>query len=300
MMKISVVIPTYNRSELLSYTLQSIVNQTLAQSEFEVIVVDDGGTDNCRETCDAFAKKINIRYYWQPDNGFRAGKARNIGVTAAEGQYIVFIDSGVLLAAKTLENHLRQHELSPSPLVCIGYVYGFEIPNNQVDEMLAIISPETVDQSIAELSQRGLSDIRQKQYDEFGFNISSWPAPFDIFWTCHVSAEKEELMKVGLFDESFNTWGGEDVDLGVRLFMNNNRYIVDKSICSLHWPHKKYVEDHNKESETAAQKIHKKYNLWQTSFYGVDLNNEKYSLNKVINILSQSNQTQGLNANARI
>lgn len=49
-----------------------------------------------------------------------------------------------------------------------------------------------------------------------------------------MSAERDELLKAGLFDESFNTWGGEDVDLGIRLFLNKNKYVMNKAICSLH------------------------------------------------------------------
>lgn len=282
MIRISVVIPTYNRSELLNKTLTSLTLQTLPMTDFEVIVIDDGGSDNARSICDSFNNTLNIRYFWQSDFGFRAGKARNIGITAAEGKYILFIDTGVLLHQETLYGHLSLHLASQHPLVCIGYVYGFEVQESLLNNIEGYISPHNVKASIGVLKEMQAFDIRQVQYDEFGYNIGSWPAPFDIFWTCHVSAEKSELIKVGMFDETFTSWGGEDVDLGVRLYLANNKFIMSPSLSSIHWPHPKEVSNHKIETKNAASRIHDKYKLWQTSFYNVDLNDEKYSLNKVI------------------
>lgn len=286
MCKISVVIPTYNRSDLLKKTLIALCHQTLTKDMFEVIVVDDGGSNNARSICDSFIGNLNIRYFWQSDNGFRAGKARNVGISAAEGEYILFIDTGVLLHQKTLARHLALHSRSNYPLVCIGYVYGFEVADEIMNEVISKITPNNVEGSIEVLVRESALDIRQKQYDEFGYSICTWPAPFDIFWTCHVSAEKKELIKVGMFDENFNSWGGEDVDLGVRLYLANNKFLVSTELSSIHWPHKKEVCDHKAQTENAAIRIHKKYNLWQTAFYNIDLNDEKYSLNKVIYTIS--------------
>lgn len=279
---ISVVIPTYNRQELLDKTLRALCQQTLDKQRFEVIVVDDGGGDGSGELCRHYRDDLNIRYYWQYDKGFRPGKARNIGIASAEGKYIVMIDAGVLLRQEALAMHLNVHQQSQQPVACIGYVYGFEMPDALLDRLYHSIQAADVNTSVKELEKMNAGDIRQKQYDEFGYNISAWPAPFDIFWTCHVSAEKHELLKAGLFDEAFNGWGGEDVDLGVRLFLQNNRFIVSKAICSVHCPHPKQVANHKDESENAGKKIHQKYQLWQTAFYGCDLGESKFSLNKVI------------------
>jgi len=289
---ISVVIPTYNRKTLLEKTLRALAQQTLAKSEFEVIVVDDGGEDDSEALCRDYQHELNIRYYWQPDRGFRAGKARNIGITAAEGRYIVLVDAGVLLHQHALARHLYIHQDSQHPVVCIGYVYGFEMPDAMLDNLNIFINPNDVAASVRYFQEMNAHDIRQSQYDEFGYNISAWPAPFDIFWTCHVSAEKNALLQAGLFDEAFNGWGGEDVDLGVRLFLQHNRFIVNKNICSVHCPHQKQIADHKHESENAGKKIHHKYQLWQTAFYGCDLGESKFSLNKVIRCYADQNRDE--------
>ncbi|MBL5950322.1 glycosyltransferase [Enterobacter asburiae] len=289
MFKFSVIIPTYNRAELLEKTLIALTNQTLPKSLFEVIVVDDGGSDNSYSICDSFKKCLNIRYYWQYDNGFRAGKARNLGISVAEGEYLLFIDSGILLHEDALNRHLHIHTKNNHPVVCIGYVYAFEVNEEHHDYIERIINPNEIGSCIEKLKDLGFLDIRQIQYDEFGYNVSSWPAPFDILWTCHVSVEKKEAISAGLFDESFNTWGGEDVDLGVRLHQRNNRFIVSTDLCSIHSPHKKEVSNHDLATKSAGAKIHDKYKMWQTAFYMTDSNETKFSLNKIIYLYAQDN-----------
>lgn len=279
---ISVVIPTYNREDLLEYTLHSLVEQSLSRDLFEVVIVDDGSASRNENVVNKYSDRLNIKYFWQPDKGFRLSKARNIGIAIAEGDYIVFIDTGILLGTKTLEVHLQTHQNSTYPVVVIGYVYAFEVSNEIVERILPIMDHENVDRTISKLKGYGAYDIRKRQYDELGSNITNWPAPFDIMWGCHFSVERTELLKAGLFDENFSSWGGEDVDLGVRLFQNENMFLLEEKAESIHWPHKKIVSDHFKQSALAAQRIHRKYNLWTTSFYGLPTSDEKYSLNKAI------------------
>ncbi|CCN47433.1 putative Glycosyltransferase involved in cell wall biogenesis [Vibrio nigripulchritudo MADA3029] len=284
MKKISVVIPTYNREDLLSYTLDSLVAQTLDKNLFEVIVVDDGGKDNTEKVINRYRSVLDLQYFWQPDKGFRAGKARNVGTMIADGQYIVYIDTGVLLSSITLEEHLKAHEAAKTPITIVGYVYGFDVDAEALKELEPHLNSKDVDKTLMHLKQSGAYDIRQAQYKIMGEDLSKWPAPFDLFWTCHVSAEREELLKAGLFDESFNTWGGEDVDLGIRLFLNKNEYVMNKAICSLHWPHPKEVSDSDEHSNSAARRIHEKYNIWQTSFYNIDHREDGVPLNRIIQL----------------
>ncbi|WP_281543483.1 glycosyltransferase [Grimontia sp. SpTr1] len=288
MIELSVVIPTYNRRDLLSHTLTALSEQTLPKETFEVIVVDDGGMDDSEYIALSFSDRLNIKYFWQEDKGFRAGKARNVGTAIAEGKYIVYLDTGVLPGTGTLEEHLFRHKVSTHPIAIVGYVYGFDLDDEGIKKMESVITPTNVDQILAELDSQGAYDIRQSQYDDLGHNICDWPAPFDLFWTCHVSAEREQLIKAGLFDEGFNSWGGEDVDLGVRLFINNNMFIVDKAMSSFHWPHPKEVKDTGESSRSAAERIHNKYNIWQTSYYGLDHEINDLPLNKLIKVLKSS------------
>ena len=84
----SVVLPTYNRAHLISPAIQSVINQQF--TGWELIIVDDGSTDNTREIVSKF-NVSNIRYIWQTNQERSA--ARNKGIELASGSFICFLDS---------------------------------------------------------------------------------------------------------------------------------------------------------------------------------------------------------------
>ncbi len=94
----SVVIPTYQRAGLIGKTIESLLKQTF--TDFEIIVVDDGGTDETRSVVEAF-DDARVRYYWK-ENGER-GAARNYGAALARGEYLNFFDSDDI----ALPHHLQ-------------------------------------------------------------------------------------------------------------------------------------------------------------------------------------------------
>jgi glycosyltransferase involved in cell wall biosynthesis len=85
--KVSVVIPTFNYAQYVTYAVQSVLNQSV--SDFEIILVDDGSTDNTQAVLAPF--QPHIRYIYQDNRGLAA--ARNTGIRAAAGEYIAFLDS---------------------------------------------------------------------------------------------------------------------------------------------------------------------------------------------------------------
>lgn len=87
---ISVVIPVYNVKPYLCECLDSVVNQTF--TDLEIIIVDDGSTDGSGKICDEYAKKDSRIQVIHKENG-GLGNARNVGMDAANGKYIVFLDS---------------------------------------------------------------------------------------------------------------------------------------------------------------------------------------------------------------
>ncbi|MGE0561836.1 MAG: glycosyltransferase family 2 protein [Flavobacteriales bacterium] len=94
----SIIIPTYNRASFIVKTIQSIINQTY--SNFEVIVVDDGSTDNTEEVVKSI-KDERIKYY-KKENAER-GAARNFGTKKAKGDFITFVDSDDIVYNNYLE-----------------------------------------------------------------------------------------------------------------------------------------------------------------------------------------------------
>ena len=94
---ISIIIPSYNRAELISHTLKSVIQQTY--KNWELIIVDDGSLDNTREVVKPFLNDDRIFFVDRPKDRLRGGNAaRNYGMKLAKGEYIKWLDSDDLLA----------------------------------------------------------------------------------------------------------------------------------------------------------------------------------------------------------
>ena len=88
---VSVIIPTYNRAHLVDRAIQSVLNQTY--KDFELIIVDDGSTDNTEDIIKEFQKKDERIKYIRHEENRGGSAARNTGIKAAKGEYIAFLDS---------------------------------------------------------------------------------------------------------------------------------------------------------------------------------------------------------------
>ncbi|MCW1300571.1 MAG: glycosyltransferase family 2 protein [Candidatus Parvarchaeota archaeon] len=93
-MFLSVIIPTRNRAKYLAGALASITGQTYPQELFEVIVVDNGSTDNTKEVCQSFNDRIkNLRYFYEPTPGLHVG--RHLGMREAKSEILVYADDDI-------------------------------------------------------------------------------------------------------------------------------------------------------------------------------------------------------------
>lgn len=235
----SIIIPTYNRSRLLKYTIDSVLNQSIDPRLLQVIVVDDGSSDDTKEVVKPYFSRINFKYFYQEDRGYRVAKARNTGIINADAPICIFVDTSVILGKHAVEEHLKIHGNSENPSAVIGYVYGFDDYNRDAEKLLELVDVQNPDRTIEQLKLLGICDSREPLYQKHGDDLSKWQAPWVIFWTCHVSVPKDALLKAGLFDESYTTWGGEDTDLALALERNNVRFVMSRSADSIHYPHGK-------------------------------------------------------------
>jgi glycosyltransferase involved in cell wall biosynthesis len=126
-MLFSVVIPTFNRRDLLRETLASVWAQTC--TDFEVIVVDNGSTDGTGD--DLAAARDRLTAVFQDDQG--PGGARNAGIARAQGEYIAFLDSDDQWFPWTLASIKQVIEESGSPAIVTGCVREFRQPSDLSD-----------------------------------------------------------------------------------------------------------------------------------------------------------------------
>ena len=92
-MKYSIIVPVYNRPDEVDELLESLSNQT--QKDFEVIIVEDGSVKPCKDVCDKFAGILDLHYYAKENSG--PGQSRNYGAERAKGDYLIILDSDVVL-----------------------------------------------------------------------------------------------------------------------------------------------------------------------------------------------------------
>ncbi|MBQ6995894.1 MAG: glycosyltransferase [Lachnospiraceae bacterium] len=117
MIRVSVVIPTYNMAEYISVCLDSVIAQTL--NNIEVLIIDDGSTDNTSDLVMKYCQEnSNIRYIYQKNSG--SGNARNIGIRAAMGEYIAFMDADDFYHANDILETLYTKAITKKAVMCGG------------------------------------------------------------------------------------------------------------------------------------------------------------------------------------
>lgn len=92
-MMFSIIIPVYNRPDEVDELLESLTRQTV--KDFEVVIVEDGSKVPCRDVCEKYEAKLDIQYFAKPNSG--PGQSRNYGVERAKGEYVLILDSDVVL-----------------------------------------------------------------------------------------------------------------------------------------------------------------------------------------------------------
>jgi len=122
---VTIIITTYNHANYLSKSIQSVINQSY--SNFEIIIIDDGSTDNTKQVISNFP---NIIYFYQTNSGLSS--ARNSGINLAKGKYIIFLDADDWLFPKAIETNLKYHQNNTSLAFVSGNHFKFFINDNSI------------------------------------------------------------------------------------------------------------------------------------------------------------------------
>jgi len=125
-LKVSVIIPTYNRKDELEKLLHSLNNQTLPPSQFEIIIVDDGSSDGTEEWLMKHKDQYSIEIFLYAQVHEGTGAARNLGMEKARGDIFAFIDTDCVAHPEWLE-----HLMKPFHAEKVGAVGGSEVINDK-------------------------------------------------------------------------------------------------------------------------------------------------------------------------
>lgn len=198
--EISVVVCTYNRGPILEKCLRALLAQTIAPERFELVIVDDGSTDDTPARLDALKTGLPA---WTIHRQANAGRsvARNVGVGLARAELVCFIDSDVVVRPDFLETHLALHAAAGGRKV---FVQGLSV---------------------------NTADFERPEATPVG--------PFDFsaafFATNNVSLPKRYLEEAGGFDPDFVEYGWEDLELGLRLKAAGVGIVRTRAAVGYHW-----------------------------------------------------------------
>ena len=238
----SVVIPTYNRADELSKTLETMTEQDVDPQGFEVIVADDGSSDGSADVARSFAGRLQLKYFFQDDEGFRAGAARNGGARLAAAPLLIFLDSGTLAGPGMVSGHLAAHAGSEERCAVMGYCYGY---NAFAEEIWVPDSFDTL--RPAEIVRRYgdnplFADVRSRDFARGGSDPMKWPIPWMYFFSGNCSVPAADFWAVGGFDEAFRSWGVEDIELGYRLLNSGSTMALARDAWTIEMPKQRPVK----------------------------------------------------------
>ena len=202
---VSVIIPTYNRKDSLLRTLESLARQTYPADRFEVIVVDDGGTDGTASITEC-AFPFALRYLRQENQG--ATVARNHGASQSRAPFLVFVDDDMNLHPTTLERLVGQQQ--PQTVVLGNLITPREIIEGSVFARAASIDQD-----------------KQEVVEEISFQNCM---------TGLLCLYREEFLHMGGFQDPTGGWPNwDDVDFGYRAYQAGYHLIRVHDALAEHW-----------------------------------------------------------------
>lgn len=204
--RLSVVVPTYGAPALLAQTLRSLASQDYDAADVEIVVVDDGSPDFEPSGWGDLAAPIRLELRHFESNRGRAA-ARNAGIRLARGEIVVFLDGDMTVAPGFLRAHDGFHRGWVNAAAVGAIRWGDDVPDTSLTRYLA---------------SRGVA------------RYTAGPVPFKCFVTGNSSVPRSRLVDIGLFDEGFSGYGGEDLDLGYRLHRTGTTVHFAPQALSVH------------------------------------------------------------------
>lgn len=188
-MKYSIIVPVYNRPDEVDELLESLCKQSF--KDFEVIIVEDGSSVNCKDVCSKYMGLLNMKYFMKQNSG--PGLSRNYGAERSSGEYLIVLDSDVVLP----EGYLQavEDELQRQPADAFGG------PDRAHDSFTD--TQKAISYSMTSFFTTGGIRGGKKKLDKF------YPRSFNM------GIRRESYMKLGGFSKMRF---GEDIDFSIRIF----------------------------------------------------------------------------------
>jgi GT2 family glycosyltransferase len=209
---VTVIIPTYNRAEILRQTLEGYARQRGDHRIREILVIDDGSKDHTRDVVREARSPFPLRYLHQQNAGLAA--ARNHAFREARGELLLFGDDDIIPSPQLTAEHVRFHDVNPEREVgVLGYVPW--LPQKRSTPFMQ------------------WSSHYGPQFN-FGYFSAEKPLGFQHGYFCNTTVYKSFLEEHGIFSESFKTYGYEDIELSYRLCKQGYKILYAPTAIGYH------------------------------------------------------------------
>ena len=222
-MRFSIIVCTYNRAELLDKGLRTLIFQEYSDFDFEIIVVDDGSTDNTKEVVKRYKKTfpyINYRHILKEEGYTSPAMARNVGLREAKYEYCCFTDPEVLVPYNMLKLHRKIHEENDRVIICTRPILmtkdETEKLNSSDQKTLKIWELDKFIPSLNDIEKHRL-EMTQKKWKDNHFS----------------SFKKVDALNIYGVNENFNRWGFEGIDFVERMIQSGLKLINIEKVYHL-------------------------------------------------------------------
>lgn len=224
-MKTCVLITTFNRGSLLKNSLERMTYLTKPD---EILIVDDGSTDNTEEVVNSFKDKLPTRYIYNHNPEWSiCSFARNIGVKNTDCDLIITTEPELLWVTDIVPIILEERKKYPKEIISASIIYHAQ-PSTNFNQGLITDPVSALKGEIVEEYQ-----TEPRSYHPQGYCKTT-----NMQATFIGSYEKEWIMDVGGWDEGFpGCWGFDDIDLATRLRLNGINQHICKKLEALHQFH---------------------------------------------------------------
>lgn len=205
---VSVVVTTFNWPEALAKTLRALAAQQTLPGE--VIVADDGSGPATRDCIERIARDypIPLHHCWQPDQGFRAALCRNRAIAAASGEYVILLDGDMVPHPAFVADHLAAARRNT-------FVQGMRVLTD-ADGRDRLLASDAYTLRFFDPGIRRRRHALRLPWLSRCIAAVSPNTSLKAIKTCNQAWWREDLVALNGFDERYEGWGREDVDLAVR------------------------------------------------------------------------------------
>lgn len=210
---VSIIIPVYNSAGFIESAIDSVLEQDF--KDYEIIVVDDGSTDNINDVMSRYTNNDLVRFFHQSNKG--PGGARNLGIKASKGEFIAFLDADDILEKNSLHDRVDVFKRFPEVSMVFTDMKKVLLENGQKRVIRENDLLET-----GFLNSISADCIRLHSEDIYLFSREIWYelVLYCFIWTGTVMIRREVFKKVGFFKEELNI--AEDHDLWIRIAQKHN------------------------------------------------------------------------------